>query len=158
MPRHTRFELPQVPLVIQRGVNRDAIVVDDDDRHHFLDLLHDAAREHDLAIHVYVLMGNHMHLLADAQRGQCPIQRHAPLWPSCIVDSEAYPTTVYRYIELNPVRAATTEHAEDYPWSSVRASLGLRTDPMVTPPLSSWVSTAIRSNALRSTGRGNAKA
>ena len=156
MPRHTRLELPQVPLhVIQHGVNRGAIVVDDDDRHHFLDLLHDAAREHDLIIHAYVLMGNHVHLLltprevgalSSAMRhfGQCHVQafnlRHrrvGPLWQgrfkSCLVDSEAYLMTVHRYIELNPVRAAMTEHAEDYPWSSVRANLGLRTDPMVTP-------------------------
>jgi len=64
MPRHARLELPNVPLhVIQRGVNRGAIFVDDGDRHHFLDLLQDAARDHDLAIHAYVLMGNHVHLL-----------------------------------------------------------------------------------------------
>lgn len=82
MPRYTRLELPQLLLhVIQRGVNRGAIVVDDDDQHHFLDLLHDAAREHDLAIHAYVLMGNHVRLLLITQGGRCPIQRHAPLWP-----------------------------------------------------------------------------
>jgi putative transposase len=101
--------------------------------------------------------------------GQCYVQafnlRHRRVGPlgqgrfkSCIVDSEAYLMTVYCYIELNPVRAAMTEHAEDYPWSSVRANLSLRTDPMVTPHLLFLVSTAIRPNALRSTGRGYAKA
>lgn len=73
MPRHTRLELPQVPLhVIQRGVNRGAIVVDDDDRLHFLDLLYDAAREHDLTIHAYVLMGNHMLLLLTSRETGAP--------------------------------------------------------------------------------------
>jgi len=167
-------------LVIQRGVNRGAIIVDDDDRHHLLDLLHDAAREHDLAIHAYVLMSSHVHLLLTLREAgalssamrrfdQCYVRafnlRHRradPLWQgrfkSCIVDSEAYLMTAYRCIELNLVRAAMTDHAEDYPWSSVRANLGLRTDSMVTSHPLFLVSTVIRPNALRSTGRGYAKA
>lgn len=40
---------------------------------------------------------------------------------------------VYRYIELNPVRAAMVERPERYRWSSVHANLGLIDDPMVTP-------------------------
>jgi hypothetical protein len=41
--------------------------------------------------------------------------------------------TVYRYIELNPVRAAMVEHPEKHCWSSVHANLGLLDDPLVTP-------------------------
>jgi putative transposase len=40
---------------------------------------------------------------------------------------------VYRYIELNPVRAALVEAAEHYQWSSVHANLALRVDRFVTP-------------------------
>jgi putative transposase len=76
--------------------------------------------------------------------GQCYVQafnlRHrrvGPLWQgrfkSCLVESDAYLMRVYRYIELNPVRAAMTARAEDYQWSSVHTNLGLRTDPLVTP-------------------------
>ncbi|MBB2758120.1 UNVERIFIED_ORG: hypothetical protein GGR68_002278 [Xanthomonas campestris] len=36
MPRQPRLELPGVPMhVVQRGVNRCAISLDDGDRHHF---------------------------------------------------------------------------------------------------------------------------
>jgi len=156
MPRHARLELPNVPLhVIQRGVNRGAIFVDDGDRHHFLDLLQDAVRDRGLAIHAYVLMGNHVHLLltppetgalsgAMRRLGQCYVQafnqRHrrvGPLWQgrfkSCLVESDAYLMTVYRYIELNPVRAAMAGRAESYRWSSVHANLGMHDDPIVTP-------------------------
>ena len=41
--------------------------------------------------------------------------------------------TLYRYIELNPVRAAMVEVPEHYRWSSARANLGMSHDPCVTP-------------------------
>ena len=41
--------------------------------------------------------------------------------------------TVFRYIELNPVRAAMVAAPEQYRWSSVHANLGLQVDPLVTP-------------------------
>ncbi|WP_333909505.1 transposase [Pseudoxanthomonas sp. JBR18] len=52
---------------------------------------------------------------------------------SCLVDSEAYVLTVYRYIELSSVRAAMTTSAADYPWSSASANLGLAASPMLIP-------------------------
>ncbi|OOG54110.1 transposase [Rhodanobacter sp. B05] len=156
MPRRSRLELPGTPLhVIQRGVNRCANFVDDVDRRHYYDLLCDAADAHDIAIHAYVFMGNHIHLLltstqpdalSQAMRntGQCYVQafnrrhgRSGTLWQgrfkSCLVDTERYVMTVYRYIELNPVRAAMAERPEQHRWSSVHANLGLLKDRLVTP-------------------------
>lgn len=62
MPRRPRLELPGVPLhVTQRGVNRAAIFLDNDDRDHYRRLLHDACIQHDVAVHACmhacVLMG-----------------------------------------------------------------------------------------------------
>jgi len=41
------------------------------------------------------------------------------LWERCyqttIVDSEQYPLTLMRYIELNPVRSGILEHPGNYP-------------------------------------------
>lgn len=156
MPRQPRLELPGSPLhITQRGVNRCAIFVDDDDRRHFYRLLHEATAENGIAVHAYVFMGNHIHLLATpparealsrAMRnfGQCYVQafnkRHGrcgTLWQgrfkSCLVDTERYLMTVYRYIELNPVRAAMVAAPEQYRWSSVHANLGLQVDQLVTP-------------------------
>ncbi|MBL8512803.1 MAG: addiction module toxin RelE, partial [Betaproteobacteria bacterium] len=42
-----------------------------------------------------------------------------------LVDSDAYLTELARYIVLNPVRARMVKRAEDWPWSSYRASMGL---------------------------------
>ena len=118
-------------------------------------LLAASARKHALQIHSYVLMGNHVHLLISSENlgalskamrqiGQNYVstfnrrhRRTGTLWEgrfkSCLVDSDRYLLTVYRYIELNLVRAAMVEMPEHYPWSSVHANLALRCDPLVTP-------------------------
>lgn len=111
--------------------------------------------KHGIAVHAYVFMGNHVHLLltspecdglsrAMRNAGQCYVQafnkrhrRSGTLWQgrykSCLVDTERYLMTVYRYIELNPVRAAMTVLPEQHHWSSVHANLGLAEDRLVKP-------------------------
>ncbi|MGJ4803643.1 transposase [Luteimonas sp. SDU82] len=156
MPRPPRLELPGIPLhVTQRGVNRCAIFLDDDDRHHYRRVLREATRRLAVAIHAFVLMDNHVHLLLSAgcagaisqalrRAGQTYVQsfnqrhgRAGALWQgrfkSCLVDTDAYVLRVIRYIELNPVRAAMVAQPEDYLWSSVRTHLGTAQDPLVVP-------------------------
>lgn len=156
MPRRARLELPGVPMhIMQRGVNRRSVFMDTDDREHYLRLLRRASKAQGISVHAYVLMGNHVHLLVTAQElgsisaamhrlGQCYVQafnrkhqRTGTLWEgrfkSCLVDTETYLLTVYRYIEQNPVRAAMIDSPEQYHWSSARGNLGLRSDPLLTP-------------------------
>jgi len=156
MPRGRRIEVPGIPLhVVQRGVNRTHIFVDDHDRRHYLALLDRARRRHELAIHAYVLMTNHVHLLLSAtQPGTISAAMHAlgtayvhtfnqrhervgALWQgrfkSCLVDHDRYLIAVYRYIELNPVRAGMVMHAEQHRWSSVHGNAGYIDDPLLTP-------------------------
>jgi len=49
-------------------------------------------------------------------------QRTGTLWEgrykSCLVQEEIYLLELYRYIELNPVRAGIVEQPSDYVWSS----------------------------------------
>lgn len=156
MPRQARIELPGIPMhVTQRGVNRCAIFLDDDDRHHYRRLLREVCRDYEVLIHAYVLMDNHVHLLLFSEQagaisramravGQAYVQafnqRHGrigTLWQgrykSSLVDSDAYALRVIRYIELNPVRAAMVDLPEAHRWSSVHSHLGLRPDALVTP-------------------------
>lgn len=64
MPRKRRFFLPDMPVhVVQRGNNRQAVFFDDNDYRAYLDWLGDAAASHGCAIHAFVPMTNHMHLL-----------------------------------------------------------------------------------------------
>jgi putative transposase len=63
--------------------------------------------------------------------------RTGTLWEgrykSTLVQTENYLLTVYRYIELNPVRAKMVDHASEYPWSSYRYNaVGLNIE-LVTP-------------------------
>jgi putative transposase len=159
MPRQARLELPGIPMhVTQRGVNRCAIFLGDEGRHHYRRLLRVACRKHDAAVHAFVLMDNHVHLLISANQcgrvaqamraaGQAHVQafnfrhgRSGTLWrgrfKSCLVDIDRYLLTVIRYIELNPVRAAIMARPEDYRWSSVHTHLGQARGPLLTlqPP------------------------
>lgn len=165
MPRRARLELPGVPMhVTQRGVNRGAVFVDDSDRRHYLHLLADALRAGPVALHAYALMGNHVHLLmtpgaagaASAlmhRLGQSYVagfnRRHGrcgPLWQdrfkSCLVDSQRYLLSVYRYIDLNPVRAALVADPADYAWSSAQANLGVRASALALVPHPEWLNLA----------------
>ena len=156
MPRLPRLELSGVPLhVTQRGINKRAIFLDPADHYHFRRLLRRGFPDHGIALHAFVLMDNHFHLLVTPDAvgtlsramgwvGQSYVhafnlrhRRCGALWQgrfkSCLVQSERYLLTVMRYIELNPVRAAMVELPQDYRWSSVHTHLALARDPLITP-------------------------
>ena len=141
MSRPPRLELPGVPLhVIQRGNNRAACFFGEVDRRFYLQCLAKSAARTDCAIHAYVLMTNHVHLLVtpgapgsaaamlqDIGRRYVRVintihGRTGTLWEgrfkSSLVDTERYLLTCHRYIELNPVRAGLAAHPSAYPWSS----------------------------------------
>jgi putative transposase len=145
MPRRGRIILPNTPLhIIQRGNNRQACFFAEEDYRSYLDWLREYADQEGCQIHAYALMTNHVHLLLSGSTTQAPgrmmkrlgqryVQyinrtygRSGTLWEgryrSCLTQEPAYVLACYRYIELNPVRAALTEHPADYPWSSYRSN------------------------------------
>ena len=64
MARLGRYFLPDQPLhVIQRGNNREAVFFGPEDYARYRDWLTQAAGDCGCAIHAYVLMTNHVHLL-----------------------------------------------------------------------------------------------
>ncbi|WP_252513628.1 transposase [Xanthomonas arboricola] len=135
--------------VIQRGVNRCEIFLDDEDRHHYCLLLRMACERFAVRVHAFVLMDNHVHLLVSADRvgavssairlsGQSYVQafnvrhqRSGTLWlgarfKPCLVQTEGYVLTVLRYIALNPLRARMMALPAEYRWSRVHTHLGVR--------------------------------
>ena len=71
MARLPRYVLPGQPQhIIQRGTNRQMIFASDTDFQFFRDAMVSASDQHDLAIHAYVWMGNHIHLLATPEHEQ----------------------------------------------------------------------------------------
>jgi putative transposase len=156
MPRQARLVLAGVALhVVQRGHNRDACFWHDTDRLVYLSLLHQMSKEKHCALHAYVLMTNHVHLLLTPSDpdscgnmmrnlGQQYVQyinrryqRTGTLWEgryrSCLVDSSAYVIGCHRYIERNPVRAGMVAAASDYRWSSHGGNSGTVKNPLLTP-------------------------
>src|ERR1700729_3005315 len=156
MARRPRLDLPCLPLhVIQRGNNRLPCFFQDDDFSTYREALQQTSKAEGVAIHAYVLMTNHVHLLmtCEAQGAvsrmmqalgrryvryvNAMYRRTGTLWEgrfkSCLVDSECYLLTCYRYIELNPLRAAMVETPESYLWSSYHANARGAHDPLVDP-------------------------
>jgi putative transposase len=141
MARLGRYFLPGQPLhIIQRGNNRQPIFFSGDDYRRYRDWLAEAARDNGCAVHAYVLMTNHVHILATPKTADSlprlmqslgrryvrhintAYERTGTLWEgryrAAPIDSEPYFLACSRYIELNPQRAGMVAHPRDYRWSS----------------------------------------
>jgi putative transposase len=65
MARKPRFTIPGIPQhIIQRGNNREPCFFGVDDYQRYLKVLGEGAEKNGVAVHAYVLMTNHVHLLA----------------------------------------------------------------------------------------------
>lgn len=156
MARMPRFFVPGLPLhVIQRGNDRTPIFGGPDDLAFFRACVEDAASKHGVALHAYVFMNNHIHLLVTPGTasslpktmqgiGRVYVQyfnsrhhRSGTLWEgrykAAIVDDERYLLTCMRYIELNPVRAGMVASPAEYRWSSHRANAWAVVDKLIRP-------------------------
>ena len=134
MARLPRLSLAGHPHhVIQRGNDRQAIVRDDQDRERLLALWVEHSRAFKVAVHAYVLMDNHFHLLLTPETAEGLPQmmqavgrayvryfnlrhhRTGTLWEgryrSSLIESERYLLACMGYIDLNPVRAGMVEQA-----------------------------------------------
>lgn len=152
LPRLVAAGLPH--HVIQRGNNRQAVFREDADYMRYLAWLREAAAVQGLAVHAYVLMPNHVHLLvtpptdsalsrAMQSLGRRYVRwfndkyaRTGTLWEgrfrSAVIDADRYLLACCRYIESNPVRAGLVSSPEVYRWSSYAHHTGLLVDPLVT--------------------------
>ncbi|MCD9045525.1 transposase [Luteimonas sp. MHLX1A] len=176
MARLPRFDLPGVAQhIVQRGNNRLPCFLDDGDRLRYLTLLGEALAASGVQLHAYVLMDNHVHLLATPPETGAISRlmqrlgrqyvglfnaRHArsgTLWEgrykACLVDTEPYVLACYRYIELNPVRARMTDDPVAYRWSSCAANVGQRPHSKLTPH-SAWHALGTSPEARNAAYRG----
>lgn len=161
MARLPRLTVPHYPHhVIQRGNNRQAIFASTADYELLLELLDENARKHHVALHGYVLMSNHFHLLATPETTEGIPQmmqavgrryvrnfnlRHArtgTLWEgrykSTLIQAERYLLACMVYMDLNPVRAGMVADPAEYPWTSYHHYIGRRTDRLVVPHALYW--------------------
>jgi putative transposase len=156
VPRRPRVALAGLPVhLIQRGHNRDACFFADEDYTLYLAHLAELSTKFGCAVHAYVLMTNHVHLLLTPQEaeggsllmkhlGQRYVQhvnrayrRSGTLWEgrfrSCLAQEEGYVLACQRYLELNPVRAQMVKHPRHYRWSSYRTNAEGKASAFLTP-------------------------
>jgi putative transposase len=161
MARLPRLTVPGYPHhIIQRGNNRQPIFGDRADYELLLGLIDEHARKQQVAVHAYVLMSNHLHLLATPETVEGIPQlmqavgrryvrtfnlRHArtgTLWEgryrSTLIQAERYLLACMVYLDLNPVRAGMVADPAEYPWSSYHHYVGRRNDRLETPHPLYW--------------------
>jgi putative transposase len=156
MARRLRTLFAGIPThVVQRGNDRNPCFFTEHDRHYYLDQLAECSQAFGCAVHAYVLMDNHVHLLVtpSASDGVSLLMKHVgqryvqhlnrirkrtgALWEgrfySSVVDSGAYLFACHRYIEMNPVRARMVSKPGDFRWSSYRANGEGEESTLLTP-------------------------
>jgi putative transposase len=161
MARLPRLTVPGYPHhIIQRGNNRQAIFASDADYETLLAMLEEHSRQAGVAVHSYVLMSNHFHLLATPESLEAIPQmmqavgrryvrcfnqrqvRTGTLWEgrykSTLIQTERYLLACMAYIDLNPVRAGLVAAAADYRWSSHAHYIGRRRDKLISPHPLYW--------------------
>jgi REP element-mobilizing transposase RayT len=150
-----------VPVhVVSRGNNKQCIFGDAQDYEKYLALLADGLARFGVQCHAFCLLWNHLHLI---------LRPHAlPLWRlmqqvnsnycrwfnvrharvghvlqgrygGFLIEDGSYFLNALRYLALNPVVGGKVTRAEDWPWSSYRATMGLEPVPAaldVSPILS----------------------
>ena len=157
MPRRPRIQLDGVPLhIVQRGHNREPCFFGEDDYASTLHWLGDALGETQCALHAYVLMTNHVHLLLTPRKAEAvprlimslgrryvqyvnrTHRRTGTLWDSryksSVIQADTYLLTCQRYIELNPVRAAMVTDPAHYRWTQLSAQRAGRGGSPDAPP------------------------
>ena len=156
MARLARLNLPGIPQhIVQRGNNRQVCFFTEQDYTVYLSKLKEYSQKYNVAVHSYILMTNHVHILATPSEGNGISRliqslgryyvryvnqtygRSGTLWEgrykSTLIDSDNYFLVVSRYIELNPVRAQMVKHPVEYPWSSYQNNAEGRPIELLTP-------------------------
>ena len=156
MARLPRISPIGVPVhLIQRGNNRQTCFGTVEDYSAYLGWLKEYSLKYAVDIHAWVLMTNHVHLLCTPQQEGAvsqmmqavgrryvqyfnyQYQRTGTLWEgrykSCLVQAERYLIEVYRYIELNPIRAKMVADPSEYVWSSYQINALGKTSDLCTP-------------------------
>ena len=139
MRKRRQYSATGLYHVVIRGVNKQNIFFDDEDRNFFISLLKRYSLKFNIKIHAYCLMDNHVHLQFEDENRNISIFMQAlcslyartfnrkydrighlfqERYASEIILDKSYFLTVFRYIIQNPKRAGIAL-ASEYCWSSI---------------------------------------
>lgn len=139
MSRLSRMNRIGLYHVINRGVEKRLIFLDDPDRLRFLNILNDQKAAFDFDVVAFCLMSNHYHLLLEMKAENLSFalkrldqdytqyfnrkyNRVGSLWQgrfkSWFVHDEKYLNVLIKYIERNPIKKGITSRIGEYPWAS----------------------------------------
>ena len=161
MARLPRLTLAAHPHhVIQRGNNGQPICLDREDFQFLKDVLAQSAQRYHVAVHAFVLMDNHFHLLATPPTddalpkmmqalGRSYVRyfnnrhgRTGTLWEGryrgTLLQAEQWLLPTMVSMDLNPVRAGLVHRALDWPWSSYAHNAGIQQDGLISPHALFW--------------------
>ncbi|MEA3469416.1 MAG: transposase [Thermodesulfobacteriota bacterium] len=156
MPRLPRISPAGIPVhIIQRGNNRQSCFVSDEDHWAYTGWLKEYSTRYSVDIHAWVMMNSHVHLLCSPKSDNSVSQmmqaigrryvqyfnreyrRSGTLWEgrfkSCLVQDTTYLLELYRYIEMNPVRAKMVNDPGEYRWSSYQVNGLGKVSDLCTP-------------------------
>ena len=155
MARLPRLVIPNQPLhIMHRGNNKQDIFTTEDDMVRIKEDIAHGLEKSGCSLHAYVIMTNHLHLLITPEnKKQLAVftqsmanryvryynalhKRTGTLWEgrykSCLVDSDSYLFSLYKYIEMNPVKANMVADVSEYEWSSYAHNALGKTDDLIT--------------------------
>ena len=161
MARLPRLVIPAHPHhILQIGNNSERIFREDEDFQRYLAWLRESAKEFKVAVHAYVLMPDHLHLLATpatseglAQTIQRVGRYYVPWYnakykrsgslfqgrfKTSLIDADKYFMACSRYMESNPVRSGLVTEPGKYQWSSYSHHAGTRQDSLVVDHALYW--------------------
>ena len=156
MPRNARIDIPGLlQHVIVRGVARNDIFLDDQDREEFVRRLSALLADTSTRCFAWTLLNNHFHLLLmPTEQPLARLMRRLltgyavvfnlrykrsgnlfqKRYKSIVFDADNYLLELVRYIHLNPIRAgmvASLEALSSFRWSGHRQLLGTGADQLV---------------------------
>lgn len=131
--------------VIMRGINKNDLFLDEEDKQYFLDILVAKKQMREYALHAYCIMDNHVHLVIEEGTENIGIimkrinvtyamylnrkyERIGPVFQDRFkseeIEDEEYLLSVIRYIHQNPIKAGMAGRLQEYKWSSYLEYVG----------------------------------
>lgn len=125
--------------VMNRGINRQYIFQNNNQRQYFLNILSRITKEFGIQIHAYCIMGNHYHFIIRTPLGNLSkamhylgfhyasyfnrqAERSGPVFDKrylgILMNDEEYLLRATRYIHKNPTAAYIVSNLKNYYWSS----------------------------------------